>query len=797
MDDSVNIKGEDEQAIDLNKILTTCKRHWYWFIVGLIVAMTGAFFYIRFAKPVYETSAELLIKDDKGSAPTASLQDDVLAQLNFLTGNSNILNEMPILQSRTIVGRAIKDLGLQSSYFINGRYQDKEIYQNTPVRVIPLVLKDSVNGAVLSIKVNSDRTYVVTDSDNKQVKVADGQTLSISSGTFLFQANLSGSQSFKEIIVNIVPLNTIIRRFQKNLTLSQTDKQSSVIEMTFKTTVPKKGEDFLNALIREYSLAGLADKNKTAANTIQFVDSRLDSISGELAKVENDIQDFLSTHSIADIDEQSKMFIDQAGKLDQQIVQQNLQVNTLKQIQDYVNNPGTDGSYVPSTLGIQDPILLGLVQEYNRLQLQRTQQLQAGAGMENPIIKVINTQLDKLRGDIKENTSNLLKISASVAQKLQQKNSVFQSKIINVPKVQRDLIALRRQQEIKSTLYVYMLQKREEASITEAASVYNNRIIDPAMTNMIPVEPKKKLIYLAAILLGLALPGALIYLKGLLNKKVRSRQDVEAHTNAPVFAEISHSKKEGPIIVVSGSRSIVAEQFRNLRTNLSFVLGAGEHKIILITSSMGGEGKSFISLNLAMTYALMGKRTVLLGLDLRKPKIGNYIGLEDAPGISNYLSGQMPMEELAIELNYGTHDLYFINSGPVPPNPAELLLQPAMAAMIRYLKEHFDYIIMDTPPVGLVTDAQILGEYTDACLYIVRHQYTMKAQIQLLDSYFRGSRLPNMGVILNDIKAGDAYRYNYGGYGYGNGYYSENGSSSRNGRMGSDVHHDLKSGIEG
>ena len=278
---------------------------------------------------------------------------------------------------------------------------------------------------------------------------------------------------------------------------------------------------------------------------------------------------------------------------------------------------------------------------------------------------------------------------------------------------------------------------------------------------------------------------------------MRSRQDVEAHTNAPVFAEISHSKKEGPIIVVSGSRSIVAEQFRNLRTNLSFVLGAGEHKIILITSSMGGEGKSFISLNLAMTYALMGKRTVLLGLDLRKPKIGNYIGLEDAPGISNYLSGQMPMEELAIELNYGTHDLYFINSGPVPPNPAELLLQPAMAAMIRYLKEHFDYIIMDTPPVGLVTDAQILGEYTDACLYIVRHQYTMKAQIQLLDSYFRGSRLPNMGVILNDIKAGDAYRYNYGGYGYGNGYYSENGSSSRNGRMGSDVHHDLKSGIEG
>lgn len=792
MEGSAFIEGQGEQAIDLNKILTTCKRHWYWFIIGLTLAMIGAFFYTRFTTPVYETSAQLLIKDDKRSAPTSTLQDDVLAQLNFLTGNSNILNEMPILQSRTIVGRAIKDLGLQSSYFIKGRYQNVEIYKSTPVWVTPLLLKDSIKGTVLDIKVNSDQTYTVTDINNNQAKAVNGQTVNLSSGTYLFQTNPNARDTFKEVIVNIVPLNLIISQFQKNLILSQTDKQSSVIEMKFKTTVPKKGEDFLNTLIREYSLAGLADKNETAANTIQFVDSRLDSISEELAKVENDIQNFLSTHSIADIDEQSKMFIDQAGQLDQQMVQQSLEANTLKLIQDYVNAPETKGSYVPSTLGIQDPTLIGLVQDYNRLQLQRTQQLQAGAGLENPVIKVIDTQLNKLRDDIRENTGNLVKISQSVAQKLRQQNVEFQNKIINVPKVQRDLIALKRQQEIKSTLYVYMLQKREEASITEAASVYNNRIIDPAITNIIPVEPQKKLIYFVAFLLGLALPGGLLYLKGLLNRKVGSRQDVETHTNAPVYAEISHSKKEGPIIVVSGSRSVVAEQFRNLRTNLSFVLRSGDHKVILITSSMGGEGKSFISLNLAMTYALMGKRTVLLGLDLRKPKIGNYIGQENAPGVSNYLSGQLQLEDLAIELNYGKHNLYFINSGPVPPNPAELLLQPAMAEMVRYLKENFDYIIMDTPPVGLVTDAQILGEYADTCLYIVRHEYTMKAQIQLLDSYYKAKRLPNMGVILNDIKAGDAYRYNYGGYGYGNGYYSENGTSGQLEITGSEEYRSLK-----
>lgn len=787
---------QGEQGIDLNNILTKCRRHWYWFLIGLMITLTAAFFYIRFATPVYQTSAELLIKDDKGTSSPSSLQDDVLAQLNFLTGNSNILNEMPILQSRTIVGRAIRDLGLQSSYFVEGSYKNKEIYKNTPVWVTPVSLGDSVGSTSLTVIVNSDGSYTVIDANNNQVRAVNGKTVSLGGGTFLLKSNPEAKGAFNKIIVNIASLNSTIGLFSRNLNLTQTDKQSNVIELTFNTTVPQKGEDFLNSLITEYSLAGLADKNKTASNTIQFVDSRLDSISGELSKVENEIQQFLTTHSIADIDEQSRVFIDQAGQLDQQMVQQSLQANSLHQIQAYVNEPPKGNSYVPSTLGIQDPTLLGLVENYNRLQLQRAQQVEAGAKEENPIIQVMDTQLDKLRDDIKENTSNLLKGSQAVAQKLQQQNAEFQGKINSVPKVQRDLIALKRQQEIKSTLYVYMLQKREEASITEAASVYNNRIIDPAMTNMAPVSPKRKLIYLAAILLGLALPGALVYLKELLNKKVGSRLDVEAHTNTPVYSEISHSKKEGPIVVLSGSRSVVAEQFRNLRTNLSFVLGAGDHKVILITSSMGGEGKSFVSLNLAMSYALMGKRTALLGLDLRKPKIGAYVGLEHTPGISNYLSGQLSLEDLPTALNFGKHNLFFVNSGPIPPNPAELLLQPSMLKMINYMKENFDYIILDTPPVGLVTDAQILGEYADTCLYIVRHEYTMKAQIGLLDGYYKGKRLPNMGVVLNDIKAGDAYRYNYGGYGYGNGYYSENGLGNQNGKAGDEVYSGLKKGIK-
>jgi capsular exopolysaccharide synthesis family protein len=778
MEGSVFIEEQDEQAIDLNKILTKYRRRWYWFVVGLIITFACAFIYLRYSTPVYQTSAALLIKNDKESSPSSAMQDDVLAQLTFLTGNSNVLNEMAILKSRTIVGRAIRDLGLQSTYWITGRYKDKEIYNHTPVMITPILLRDSVHGTTLQIKVLSDKTFLVTDEANHEVKVTDGSTVSINDGTFLIEKNPSvvSLDSVSTVTVKIASLNKVVTDFQNNLNLSQTDKQSSVIELSFKTTVPQKGEDFLNTLIREYSLAGLADKNQTAANTIQFVDSRLDSITGELSDVEGKIQDFLRAHSIANIDEQSKAFIDQAGQLDQQIIQQNMQLSALRQIQEYVNKPNNRDGYVPSTLGIQDPTLIELVQNYNALQLRKTQQIEAGAGPKNPIIIVMDTQLNQLRADIKENIVNLLKGSESVAQKLQERNEEFESKINGVPEIQRDLIALKRQQEIKSTLYVYMLQKREEASITEAASVFNNRIIDPAMTNLMPVMPKKRLIYLAALLLGLVMPGGFIYLKELLDRKIGSRQDVEAHTTAPIFAEIGHSKQEGSIVVVSGARSVVAEQFRNLRTNLSFVLGSSNQKVILITSSMGGEGKSFVSLNLAMTYALMGKRIALLGLDLRKPKLGSYLGLEHVPGISNFLSGQLELDELPIEVNYDQYSLYFINSGPIPPNPAELLLQPAMKKMFTYLNEHFDYIILDTPPVGLVTDAQLLGEYANASLYIVRHRYTMKEQVKLLESYYNNKRLPNMGVVLNDIKAGDAYRYSYGGYGYGNGYYSENGS---------------------
>jgi len=779
MEGSTIFEAQKEQTINLRDIFRKCLYFWYWFALGLLFAMTGAYLYSRYATPIYETEATLLIKDNKNVGDVGGLQNDILGQLSMLTGNSNVQNEMAILSSRTIVEKSVRDLGLQSSYFVPAHlHNDREIYKETPVLLVPLFLRDSSEGETLYVVVNRDSTYTLSDDQGK-VTVRDGETASLPCGTFLVKKNpypLLSDSTYKKIIVRATSISTMVRECQECLSLSQTDKTSSVIELSFKTTVPRKGEDFLNTLIREYNLAGLTDKNLAAANTINFVDSRIDSVSGELSGIENNLQNFLSANSLANIDEQSKVFIDQAGQLDQQILQQSLQMDVLKQILQYVSKPEKAHNLVPSTLGVQDPTLLELVQNYNQLQLKRSQQIAAGAGPDNPIVRVMDQQLNKLRNDIGENTKNLLQGAQRVASNLEQQNNSFENKIRNVPRVQREYIAIQRQQQIKQELYVYLLQKREEAAITAASSVSNNRIIDTAKTNLRPLAPKKKLIYLAGLLLGLAIPGGLIYLIDLFSHKINSRQDVEMHTDVPIFGEIGHSKDKTPIVVVSGARTAISEQFRSLRTNLSFVLGIASHKTILITSSMGGEGKSFVSLNLAMTYALMGKKTVLLGLDLRKPKIGYYVGLEHHAGVSNYLSGQLALDELAVELDFDTHNLYFINSGPIPPNPAELLLQPAMDELMDYLKANFDYVILDTPPVGLVTDAQILGKYADTALYIIRHKYTHKDQIRLLDNYYTGKRLPNLGVVLNDIKIGDAYRYGYGGYGYGNGYYSENSS---------------------
>lgn len=780
--------SEEENKVDLREVITKYLRHWYWFLISLLVLIAAAFLYLRITPPVYQVQSALLIREDKGSSGGADLENDILSQLNLFGANANVDNEMAIIQSRSLIEQVVRNLDLCTAYFQKDGLRSVELYRKSPIRIAVIQRRDTLDPIDLTVRMQQDGTFQVSDQDSEQV-IRGGKIADLPSGHFLVR-KVSADSAGTEIEVKINTLPKVVQAYQSNLSVSTTSKTSSVITLDLKTTVPRKGIDFLNDLIRVYNDAGLQDKNQTAANTVRFVDGRLDSISGELNAVELQLEQFMQSHSMADLDEQSKLFLDQVKDVDNQLAVQQLRLNVLQSIERYVSSPVVDSnsSMVPSSLGIDDPTLLSLIQQYNQLQLERSRNLTAGATQNNPLIRTMDTQIARLRSDIRENVRNLQQGAQLAVDKLQSQNSYFEDQIRSVPALERNYIGIKRQQEIKQNLYLYLLQKREEAAISQASSVYGSRLVDAASSNLQPVSPKTSLIYLAALILGLGLPAGLLYAGDLLNNKVQSRKEVEGHTRAPILSEISHSLEPGQIVVQPGSRSAIAEQFRSLRTNLGFMTGTDDGntaaRTLLVTSSTSGEGKSFISLNLAASYVLAGKRTVILGLDLRNPKLSRVTQTEHRTGISNFLAGQAGLEELPVELSFGGHDhpLYVIPSGPVPPNPSELLLKPKMKELIAYLKERFDVVILDTPPVGMVTDAQILSAYADASLFIIRHNYTLKSQVQIIDQLYRQEKFPNLGVILNDIRRGDAYRYQYG-YAYGYGYYSDEPRSWRKRRQ--------------
>ncbi len=759
-------------------ILRKGLRYWYWFAIGLILALVAAFIYIRTTPRVYSVDATLQIKDEKGGG-VSNIQDDILSQLTLLSGTSNLQNEIVVLKSYPLVGQVVKKLGLQTVYIPDAGSKASlvDLYKKSPILVSPITFKKEFSPVKLTVTTRDNKRFKVSD-DNGSVTVPAGEIAHLRSGDFMIRINPQGSDSiYQTLHVTTSPLNNTVAGYVNKLDISQTDKTSSSLILKIKTTVPARGKDFLNTLLSEYQKAGLVEKNEMATNTIRFVTTRLDSLMGELNAVETHMAQFMSQNGMANIDEQSKLFLDQASQVDQQLTQSQLKLSILQEIEKYMKQPQENHTLVPSTLGIADPTLLRLVQEYNTAQLTRSQQVQAGAKPGNPLIVTLDHQISELRTSIKENVQNLQEGVKIGIQRLENQNDAFQNRIRQVPELQKQFLAIKRRHEVKQALFNYLQQKREEASITKEASVNTSTIINPALVNPAPVSPKGKLIYLAAFLIGLIVPGGMLYLKETLNRKITSRKDIENITQLPIYGEIMTSKKKVTLVVRSGLRSPISEQFRNLRTNLNFVLGSGgTKKTILITSSMSGEGKSFVALNLAMTYALLGKRTVLLNMDLRRPKLERYLNLDHGvhPGISNYLSGEASLEELPDELTFGEHNLYFINSGPVPPNPAELMLQPEMDQLIEFLKERFDYILLDTPPIGIVADAQVLGKYADTTLYAIRHSHTSRDQVKMLDILYREKKVPRPGIVLNGIKARDTYRYGYGDY-RSSYYYAEDG----------------------
>ena len=533
------------------------------------------------------------------------------------------------------------------------------------------------------------------------------------------------------------------------------------------------GIDIVNQWIREYEKAGLEDKRLIAVSALKFIDDQLDTVRLELSGAEKNLQGFREKNKVYDPEQQATSFFNTLTEIDKEITTNEVRLAVINNMINYLVNTNMPYRQVGSTLGIDEPSLLLQINEFNNLQVQRETMLKTTTTA-NPAIKNIESSIEKLREGIVQNLRNIKQSTELIISTMKAKNDRAGMEVSQIPAKEKQLLDITRRQKILEELYSFLLQKKLETSIASASTISNIRVIEPAMSSKIPVKPNRKGLYTLAFFAGLLLPLGGIFIADILNDKVSSKEEIKRATAAPIIGEIGHAEEEG-LVVNKTSRRFIAEQFRIIRTNLQYILPKKDSPVILVTSSSSGEGKSFVSVNIGAVMALAGKKTAILEFDIRKPKVMSYLKLKRNQGITNYIIGNCGFSELPVPVP-STENLYIIPCGPVPPNPAELLLDDRIEQLMREVREHFEVVIIDTAPVGLVSDAINLSRYSDVTLYVVRHDYTHRKQLQLLKELYVEKRTSKLAIVVNDIKAEGGYGkyygysgYGYGGYGYGYG----------------------------
>ncbi|MER2998507.1 GumC family protein [Pontibacter populi] len=752
----------ESEEINLKEVLQKYLRYWYVFIIGVTIAGVVAYLYLRYTTPQYRISSTLLIKDDKKGPSLA--ENAILNDLDLFQSGKNIDNEIEILKSKSLMNRVLKELSLHSTYYVDGRVKSTEVFGNSlPVKLIVSRLDSAAFDKTIVIQTKDNINFQIED-DGKVSQHKFGQEIKKPYAAFTVVAGNGALADVKKATIKFHDIRKVAEYYNQKLTVAPINKNASVLSLSLVDPVPAKGVAILNKLVEVYNKEAVEDKNLIAGSTIQFIDDRLKYLTSELTVVEQDVESYKKENRVTDVSSEAKLYLEKASEYNRQLSEWAIQIDVLESIERYLMKQETQDELVPSSLTIQDATLLGLISKFNELQLERKRLLRVSQPG-NPLVQNINEQLGNLRGNILENLRNIKSGLIITRSNLQASSAQFESRIKEVPSIEKDLIEIKRQQSIKEGLYLYLLQKREESALSLAATVANSRIIDPAVAGDYPVEPKKQLIYLLAFLVGLGIPFAGIYIKELLNDRVQSQQDVKKATATPVLGEIAHNDTFEKLVVTENSRSTVAELFRLIRTNLQFATLGKNSKVIMITSSMSGEGKTFFTINLGASLALTGKRVVLVNFDLRKPRLLQDMGLANETGITNYIiDEQLSIQDILIPSTEVT-GLFAIGSGPIPPNPAELIMSPKISHLLAELREQFDYVILDTSPAGQVADAFTLAPLIDASVYIVRYNYTFKSQIAIVDDIYQNKKLNNPMIVLNDADMKEAYGYGYG-YGY-------------------------------
>ncbi len=740
------------------------------FLLSTALALFAAYAYLRYATPIYSVGGTMYIKAEKSGGRSDKFED-----LFVNDKAQNIQSEIEVLKSKPLMARVVQKLALQFNYYAKGKIKTPNIYKQSPFYIEGVKIADSSRQFSMKIKFSSERDFTIND-ETTIFKV--GQKFKNSNGEFRLH-RYPGSTVGKDYVVTWIPTWALASSLAGSLQVTPKSVGTGILTIGMQTPTSAMGADVINKLMEEYAIYTVDEKNQASDKILVFIDGRLTLLGDELDSLIDARNEYAIKHNIIDVEGQSGAYLETINETDKLINQQTLQLNVADMVRDYLTDKQNEFSkvVVPSSLSLEDATLAALVGGYNTLQMERRSLLEANVPPNNPTILEKNEQIEKTRLSILENLKNIRTSMNLSISKLRGQSSSSEVQLKNLPVVTKTFNEFTRQIETKLALYKLLQEEGERTAISRAANIANSKIIDRASPSNTPVKPNRRTIQVLAILLGLGLPAMFIFIREILNDKISTRFDIEKITNAPVLGEVGHSYAEKALVVNKTSRSMVAEQFRIIRSNLQYIVGKGDKHVLLVTSSFSGEGKSFISTNVAAALALAGKRTIILEFDIRKPKILSGLGMEKGPGISNYLVGKATLDQVIRPVR-DQENLFVLGCGPIPPNPSELLLDSRVDEMFTWLKQNFDVVIIDTAPVGMVSDAMTLGKYADCTLYLVRQGHTFKKQIALIDELYRDNKLPKVSIVINDVKIKPGYgyygsgRYGYG-YGYGVGSYYE------------------------
>lgn len=778
-------KSTQVRDVDYIKLLFHCLKKWYWFAATLALALGAAFFYLASHNKVYQVGATIMIRSEETRGTT---QGDMMQVMGFQL-NKRVEDEIQIIKSFSIMDQAVRSLNLQTEYRKKkglrwvGQYPNPDIvvsyppmYLDTLGKTIQIEIERTEQDYVVSVAQGDQKSKIHVSSLGEPVETCAGPI------SFLEMRPLAQGDKMR---MHTAPVRNWAKSFRGALNCSPVQKESNVIAITMASDIPARSRDIISKVIELYNMDAVIDKNIMATNTANFINERLAIVTMELDTVEQAVEDYMQANNLNDLSKEVQLALQTMTDYQKQLVNIETQINLLSYVESYLRDEQNAQNVIPSNLGIQDASLLKMIQDYNVLALDRMR-LSRSATEQSPLFRQTDERMTTLRQNILHSIANIKQGLEITKKDITNQDRQVTNALRNAPNKERRYVEIKRQQQIKEKLYIYLYQKREENALTLASTVMPAKVIDAPDTPASPIAPRHKRILLIALLIGLGIPAAIIFLQEYLNDEIQDKRDFEAIVKAPFLGEIMQGHSDEAVVVTSHNNSAHAEMFRNIRTNLRFMLPDQQSYVLLVTSAMNGEGKSYVAINTAISLALLKKRVCLVGLDIRKPTLSNYLHIDFKGQLTSYLTdSSISFDDLVIP-GGAVDGLDVIPSGIIPPNPGELIQSPRLADLFTELRSRYDYIVVDTAPISLVSDTFHLDKYTDMTLFVSRANYLSRDFLPTIQEVYEQKKLHNMACVLNGVRGGASrygYRYGYGysyGYGYGArygyGYYGQSKS---------------------